>query len=154
MFLGDIPVLVKVSHLVLDESLRSLVLIGRVANVYGVLLPQHDGRAGCAEVNLEPSALGSFDWKDLAAYSRQRLPNYAVPVFIRVMKGEVGGLSSHNNKQDKVKLRDEGVDPGKRGQRVPQGEADEMYWLPSKSSGYVRFQAKDWQGIDGGRVKL
>lgn len=117
-------------------------------------MPRHDGRAGCAAINIEPSALDNFDWKGLTAFARQQLPNYAVPVFLRVMKGEVGGLSSHNNKQDKVKLRDEGADPSKRGQRVPRGEADEMYWLPSRDSGYVPFQTEDWQRIDGGSVKL
>ena len=77
-----------------------------------------------------------------------------MPLFIRVLSGEAGVLASHNNKQDKVRLRDEGVDPGKRGSRVPNGEGDRVYWLPEKGSGYVPFEGRDWEGISGGRVKL
>ena len=71
-----------------------------------------------------------------------------------MLSGETGGLASHNNKQDKVRLRDEGVDPERRGSKVPDGEKDFIYWLPSKESGYVPFEAKDWDGLNSGRVKL
>ena len=54
------------------------------ANVYGVLVPGHDGRAGCAALHLESGTdRDRFDYNGLLAYARQRLPKYAVPVFIR-----------------------------------------------------------------------
>ena len=119
--------------------------------MYGVLLPHHDGRAGCAAVSLSDSSL---NWRDLSEFVRQRLPSYAIPLFIRVLSGEAGHLSSHNNKQDKVRLRDEGVDFQRLGTRVPNGKADRIYWLPSKESEYVPFEEKDWERISSRSIKL
>ena len=70
------------------------------------------------------------------------------------MDGEAGDLSSHNNKQDKVRLRDEGVDPAKRGSRVPNGETHRIYWLPSKGSAYVPFESENWEGFNSRQIKL
>jgi hypothetical protein len=131
-----------------------ILLLTRQANVYGVLLPNHDGRAGCAAINLDASSKGNFDARGLAAFVRDHLPKYAVPIFIRVMSGEAGGLSSHNNKQDKVKLRDEGIDPARRGTKVPNGEKDQIYWLPAKGTEYVPFKEEDWKKINNGQAKL
>lgn len=39
------------------------------ANVYGVALPTHDGRAGCAAVYIDPNAKQSFDFAGLLKYS-------------------------------------------------------------------------------------
>lgn len=38
------------------------------ANVYGVALPSHDGRAGCAAVYIDPNARNSFDFAGLLKY--------------------------------------------------------------------------------------
>lgn len=35
------------------------------ANVYGVKLPSHDGRAGCAAVYIDPGTKHRFDFADL-----------------------------------------------------------------------------------------
>jgi len=40
------------------------------ANVYGVALPAHDGRAGCAAVYIDPNAKNGFDFAGLLKYSR------------------------------------------------------------------------------------
>ncbi|KAH7030618.1 fatty-acyl-CoA synthase [Microdochium trichocladiopsis] len=98
------------------------------ANVYGVTVPGHEGRAGCAALTLDLSVVGSQGvqqprkkggagagvggeyFRKLLSHARKALPRYAVPVFIRVMDA---GRSSHihNHKQNKVPLRKEGVDP-------------------------------------------
>jgi len=82
------------------------------------------------------------------------LPRYAVPVFIRVVGAEVGGMASHNNKQEKVALRTEGVDPGLRGSRVGAGRGDQVFWLKPGVEGYVRFEEDDWKNLIGGRARL
>jgi len=110
-------------------------------NVYGVELPHHDGRAGCAALVLteEPSlqVLSS-----LAECARKGLPRFAVPLFLRVTKSiEATGT----NKQQKHVLRSQGVDPAKAGD-------DQLFWL--KDGTYVRFGEKDWRELQGGRVKL
>ena len=123
-----------------------------LANVYGIALPHHDGRAGCAALHLSQPT--DFDPAGLLTHARRHLPRYAVPLFIRILTSDVGGLSSHNNKQDKVRLRDEGVDPGKKGSKVPGGENDEIWWLPPGEKQYLRFQDNDWTRIESRIVKL
>ena len=134
-------------------------VIGKVpgvfeANVYGVEIPQHDGGAGCAALAIAPEQRKTFDWRGLAAHARKRLPGYAVPVFVRVLAGEIGGAASHVNKQDKVALRAEGVDPSKKGSKVAGGEGDEIYWITPKSDRYVRFEDDDWRSLVRGTAKL
>jgi acyl-CoA synthetase (AMP-forming)/AMP-acid ligase II len=115
------------------------------ANVYGVELPNHDGRAGCAAVSLgDGKALDDQTATSLAQHARKRLPKYAVPIFLRVLKEmEVTGTMKHQ----KVNLRKDGVDPSKTG-------SDEIFWLPPGESKYVRFGKSDWEKIAGGKARL
>lgn len=124
------------------------------ANVYGVEVPGHEGRAGCAALTIAPAQRDGFDWIGLLTHARKRLPAFAVPVFLRVLVGEVGGAASHNNKQSKVSLRAEGIDPSKKGSKVAGGEGDEIYWASPKSDKYVRFENKDWRNLVGRTARL
>lgn len=113
-------------------------------NVYGIELPNHDGRAGCAAIILADSEPGTAVLRDLATHNRKRLPKFAVPLFLRVVKSmEVTGT----NKYTKHGLRTEGVDPAKTGQ-------DKVFWLPPGKESYEEFGKKDWERIVGGSVKL
>lgn len=111
------------------------------ANVYGVELPHHDGRAGCVAIVLseEPSdrVLAS-----LAEHATKDLPRFAVPLFIRIAKEM---QATGTNKQQKHILRLQGVDPSRT-------EGDELYWL--KNGMYVKFGKSDWEALKGGKVKL
>lgn len=124
------------------------------ANVFGVTLPNHDGRAGCAAVMFESSKLDSFDWGGLVKHMRWKLPRYAVPLFIRIVDGQVGRMSTHNNKQNKAPLRQEGVDPNLFGTKVTGGESDQVYWLPPRGDRYIAFRKEDWEGMHTNQVKL
>ena len=124
------------------------------ANVYGVEVPGHEGRAGCAALTISPEVKASFDWNGFVSTARKGLPRYAVPIFIRTSEGQVGGGASHNNKQDKVKLRAEGVDPALKGSRVPGGARDGLFWLPPRANEYVSFGDQDWQSLVRGAAKL
>ena len=117
------------------------------ANVYGVRVPGHDGRAGCAAV----ATSGPVDWKAFATFARGRLPRYAVPVFVRVV---AAAMRTHNNKQNKVPLREEGVDPGLRGTKVVGGEADRVLWIPPRGEGYVEFGEEEWRALVAGKASL
>ncbi|KAK0853025.1 long-chain fatty acid transporter fat1 [Friedmanniomyces endolithicus] len=135
----------NVSTAEVSEALGSHPDVGE-ANVYGVVLPHHDGRAGCAAVSLVggrrvEAGLGV----ELAGLARRRLPRYAVPVFLRVVgtELEVTGTMKHQ----KVALRNAGVDPGKVG-------GDKLFWLPPGAEGYVEFRVKEWEGILERRAKL
>ena len=124
------------------------------ANVYGVTVPHHEGRAGCAALSIAPEQRDRFDWRGLAKYASERLPRYAVPVFIRVVSGEVGSSAMHNNKQNKTGLREEGVDPSKRGSKVVNGEHDAIWYMKPGSGTYIPLGRGEWEGLAGGRARL
>ncbi|KAK3949846.1 hypothetical protein QBC32DRAFT_242852 [Pseudoneurospora amorphoporcata] len=126
-------------------------------NVYGVQVPSHEGRAGCAAVVLKPSGLVQTSGEEaraprptddtlnsLAEHVKRGLPKYALPLFIRVVP-EGGLQTTGTNKQQKHNLRSEGVDPTKTGE-------DEVFWL--RNGSYVTFGVADWKELNGGNVKL
>jgi len=112
------------------------------ANVYGVEVHHHDGRAGCAAVTLNREATPQV-MSDLAAHVTEGLPKYAVPIFIRVTPEMP---STGNMKQQKVTLKNQGVDPEKV------ERSDKMYWL--KGGHYEPFTQRDWEKLKAGKVKL
>lgn len=121
------------------------------ANVYGVKLPNHEGRAGCAALQIHQDARATFDYAALARFARSRLPRYAVPVFLRVVENP---SHIHNHKQNKVPLREEGVDPGLVGSRVPGGKGDLFLWLRPESEGYEGFGVREWEMLVSGKARL
>jgi hypothetical protein len=59
----------------------------------------------------------------------------------------------HNNKQNKVPLRKEGVDLKK----IAEGDAgkeDILLWLAPGDDTYKPFLERDWDSIVGGKVRL
>ena len=54
------------------------------ANVYGVLIPGNDGRAGCAALVMAEDQ--PVDFRKFCEYAHQELPQYAVPIFLRITK--------------------------------------------------------------------
>ncbi|KAI1486489.1 fatty-acyl-CoA synthase [Biscogniauxia mediterranea] len=145
-----------------SEVADAVGLFPRVAeaNVYGVLVPNADGRAGCAAVVLrdgEGDAGGkvAFDWEEFTAHCRANLPRYALPLFVRVVRQlEYTGTM----KMQKGRLRSEGIDLDAIEQAAKdRGEeaADTMYWLPpGEKSTYVPFTKRDLQELRAGRVRL
>ena len=55
----------------------------KFCNVYGVEVPGADGRAGMVSITLNDD-VKELDLKAFAQFAQNALPNYAVPVFIRV----------------------------------------------------------------------
>lgn len=123
------------------------------ANVYGVSVPGYEGRAGCAALHLtDLSVAGQESWrKEILKHCRANLPRYAVPVFLRVQKAS---SHIHNHKQNKVGLRQEGVDPDKLGVHEKDGGEDLFLWAPPGKDGYVPYGRGDWESIASGKAKL
>jgi acyl-CoA synthetase (AMP-forming)/AMP-acid ligase II len=120
------------------------------ANVYGVEVPSHDGRAGCAALFLNTANHESFDWVGILDHARKFLPKYAVPVFIRVVREQTQG---HNNKQNKTGLRKEGVEHAK----IRSGDAgnrDVLYWVRPGSERYEVFDEKHYLDLVAGKARL
>jgi acyl-CoA synthetase (AMP-forming)/AMP-acid ligase II len=54
-----------------------------MANVFGVKVPQSEGRAGMVAFNCD---LNNFDWNQFSIFVSEKLPNYAQPVFVRIIE--------------------------------------------------------------------
>jgi acyl-CoA synthetase (AMP-forming)/AMP-acid ligase II len=115
------------------------------ANVYGVSLPHHDGRAGCAAIVFKNGYIDvPADILDsLAVQVLGNLPRYALPLFLRVT-AELERTG--NNKQQKHVLREQGIDPSKVSAN------DRLYWLQGNK--YVPFTPADWAQLSAAQVRL
>lgn len=119
------------------------------ANVYGVAVPNSDGRCGCATIVLkEGISPESLDTAGLGKYVLDRLPRYAVPYFLRVSPQ----LSYTGTfKVQKGQAKREGVDPDLI---EKSGSKDKVYWLPPGSTSYLPYSRDDWEDLQSGKVKL
>ena len=112
-----------------------------VASVVGVCVPGCEGRAGLAAVQLQPAAKAQL--KNWAQQARKKLPAYAIPVFVRVMKQlPLSGVL----KLQKTLLRQEGVET------LP--AHTQIYYLASTASAYQPLDAKTLQIIRSGNMHL
>uniref|UniRef100_A0A8C3UZK4 long-chain-fatty-acid--CoA ligase n=1 Tax=Catharus ustulatus TaxID=91951 RepID=A0A8C3UZK4_CATUS len=85
------------------EATLALVSFIQEVNVYGVAVPGCEGRCGMAAMCLKAGA--AFDGDKLYAFTRETLPSYAAPRFVRI---QLTGTF----KQCKTNLVREGFDPG------------------------------------------
>ena len=54
-----------------------------MANVFGVKVPQSEGRAGMVAFNC---AIDEFKWNEFSDFVSEKLPSYAQPVFVRIIE--------------------------------------------------------------------
>ncbi|HET9142504.1 long-chain-acyl-CoA synthetase [Actinophytocola sp.] len=110
------------------------------AVAFGVLVPGTDGRAGMAAVKLADGC--ELDGPALARHLHERLPHYAVPLFLRVVD-EVEQTATFKSR--KGKLRDEGYDQS----RVQ----DPLFVLAGREEGYVPAYPEYAEHIAAGQVR-
>ncbi len=79
-----------------------------IANVYGVRVPGTEGRAGMAALVLSEDSL--FDGRAFFAWTAERLPSHAAPLFVR-LASEPDMTATF--KLRKIALREEGYDPAR-----------------------------------------
>ena len=109
------------------------------ANVYGVLVPGEDGRAGMASI--VPG--DEFSINGLYEHLSQHLPKYSIPVFIRISKEiEVTGTFKYK-KTDLVK---DGFDPSV--------VKDQMYYASTSENDYIGLDANVFKKISDHELKL
>ena len=79
------------------------------AVVYGVEIPNTNGRAGMAAITLKPNtALNEQDYADMLSCFKSELPPYAIPVFLRIQQqAETTGTF----KYQKNKLKEQAFNP-------------------------------------------
>lgn len=130
------------------------------ANVYGVQVPHHDGRAGCAAVILksgdkavtEGSGADALHLphptilKSIAEHLQKGLPTFAVPLWLRFTRQM---HTTGTNKHQKHLFQKDGIDVD-----AVEGEGDVLFWLDESRETYERFTVGHLERIKGGRVKL
>ena len=121
------------------------------AVVYGVQVPNHDGRAGCAAILIDPTAKSSFDFTAFLQFARSKLPRYAVPIFLRLVDQT---MVTGNNKHNKNPLKTEGIDLDKFGTKVQDGKDDKVLWIPPRIDTYVPFGPEDLKNLAAGKARL
>jgi fatty-acyl-CoA synthase len=111
------------------------------ANVYGVAVPEEDGRAGMAAVVLADCAV--FDGGAFWAHAERHLPAYARPAFVRIVpEMDVTGTL----KQRKHALAAEGWDPA--------GITDPLFVRDDAARTYVPLTPARVAELRGGRRRL
>jgi fatty-acyl-CoA synthase len=107
--------------------------------VYGVAVPGADGRAGMAALVVQ----AGFDPNELRRTLAARLPDYARPVFIRIVPAiELTGTF----KLRKQELAQQGYDPV----RV----SDELYVEDGPRQRYTRLDAATYERLQAGTLRL
>ncbi len=112
------------------------------AVVYGVEIPNTNGRAGMAAIT--PHDGMTVDFSGLSRYLKQELPAYAVPVFLRV---KAAMETTGTFKYQKNGLKNEGFDPAKTA-----GEA--LYVMLPGSSDYVELTDDVFADIGAGKYRF
>jgi fatty-acyl-CoA synthase len=109
------------------------------ANVYGVAIPNTEGRAGMAALVVEPD----LDLHTFRKHLITRLPPYARPVFLRVRDEiEVTGTFKYS----KTELVRQGYDPV--------STTDVIYFDDPESQSFIRFDKALYDRIQVGQIRL
>jgi fatty-acyl-CoA synthase len=113
-----------------DESVEE-------CNVFGVEIPRTGGRAGMAAIKLRDGA--QFDGKSLADNVYERLPSYALPLFVRVVES-----MEHTTtfKSRKVDLRE---------QAYNSDVTDPLYVLAGRDEGYLPYYPEYAEEVAAGK---
>ena len=107
--------------------------------VYGVTVPGADGRAGAAALVVD----ASFDLAAFRADTAERLPAYARPVFLRLLRSIDSTGTFKPRKQELVQA---GFDPA----RI----SDPLYFDDPRAQAYVPLDAALFTAIAAGTVRI
>lgn len=118
----------NVSTTEVAEALGALPGIESI-NIYGVQVPQHEGRAGMAAIVMQPGA--AFDARAFHALAARTLPDYAIPLFVRI--ADAADMTS-TYKLRKSDLQRAGYDPA--------NFSDPLYVRDAADATYVPYTAE------------
>jgi citronellyl-CoA synthetase len=114
------------------------------AVVYGVEIPNTNGRAGMATLSLKTAAhLDQEELTQLLHYLKQHLPAYAIPIFIRIQP-QLETTSTF--KHPKAKLKEQGFDP--------QQVIDPVYVLLPQQAQYCSLDSAIYHQIMQGKQRF
>jgi fatty-acyl-CoA synthase len=105
------------------------------ATVFGVEVPDTGGRAGMVAIQLKEGK--EFDGKALAKSVADKLPPYAVPLFVRIVE-ELAHTSTFKSQKGDLRKEGYGGSSGEGDEEDVKVE-DPIYVLSGKDEGYVPF---------------
>ena len=107
---------------------------------YGVLIPGTEGRAGM--ISAIKKGDEKFDMDKFYKFVNEKIPSYAVPIFIRIKKEFA---TTATDKVQKTKLKQEGYDIS--------NVNDPTYVLLPRSSTYIPLTKEIYDGIQAGEYR-
>ena len=131
----------NVSTLEVESILNSYNAVLR-STVYGVKIPNTEGRAGMAAVKLDPNL--KFDLEDFSQFILEVLPIYSIPVFVRIC--DELEMTGGTMKVIKFDLRKEGYDAGVI--------KDPLYFWNTSTKKYVPLNKVEFQKIHNGSIRM
>jgi fatty-acyl-CoA synthase len=102
-------------------------------------VPSTDGRAGMAAIVVD----GDFDLARLRAHLNERLPDYARPLFLRILGAMEVTATFKHKKSDLV-----------RSSYDPSLTDDAIYFNDAARGAFVRLDKALFERIQGGRMRL
>ena len=109
------------------------------SNVYGVKVPGREGRAGMATIVCHSAC----DLRGLHAHLRRHLPDYAMPLFLR-MRSDIDTTSTF--KQKKIDLAAQGFDPSQI--------SDPLFFNDMAAGVFVPLDRALYERICSGEIRL
>ncbi len=130
----------NVSTLEVENILNSHPDI-QTSAVYGVSIPNTDGKAGMASLQLKSNS--NYDIESISKFVTESLPKYSIPIFLRIKKdlALTGSL-----KITKTDLRKEAYDISKI--------KEPLFLWDSIKQLYTKFEANSHQKIISGELKI
>ena len=111
------------------------------ASVYGVQIPNTDGRVGMAAIVMRTGE--PFDGVATARALIHALPSYVVPLFVRIVKQQE---TTETFKVRKVELKQQGFDPAQI--------SEPLYVLLDRDGGYEPLTTQTYNRFLSGELKL
>ncbi|XP_065331791.1 long-chain fatty acid transport protein 4-like [Cloeon dipterum] len=130
----------NVSNVEVENALADAVGLRDIC-VYGVEIPQSDGRAGMATI---VDADSSLNLDELAKALSSSLPSYAQPIFLRIAQ-KIDMTSTFKLK--KFNLQNEGFDPAKVGN-------DTLYFRRARSLHFEELTQELYGEILSGKIRF
>jgi len=116
------------------------------ANVYGVKVPNTEGRAGMCCLTLEGSySKQNFDFSSLYSYLKAHLPSYTIPLFLRIRPPGQENEKTSTLKFQKFHYSRQGFNPSEVGN-------DQLYFCDHGQGTYVPIDEALYKKICSGEV--
>ncbi|MHA1992701.1 MAG: AMP-binding protein [Candidatus Hodarchaeales archaeon] len=130
----------NVSTLEVESILNNFPAID-MCNVYGVSIPNTDGKAGMAALKLDTKL--DFDCDKFSQFVVENLPPYSIPVFLRMIE-ELEFTGTH--KLRKVNFRKEGYNI--------EIVKEPLFYLDNSAKKYKVFDKKAYQNLLQNKLKV